>query len=254
MRLRALLALASVIVFSCSHADSGAPARGPATPLDPATTGTIEGTVSLDGPPPAATRLRLAGDPACTAAHGQSVDAGDLPAQEGGLGNVFVYVAHGLEGRVFERPKEPVTIDQRGCLYMPRVSGAQTGQLIEFVNSDPTLHNVHTEAKNSSGTNFGMAVQGGRRSIHIDAPEVMVQVRCDVHPWMRAYLGVLDHPYFAVTPSDGRFRLGDVPAGDYTLAVWHERLGTRELRVTVRAQQATRAVFAFTSRALSAAE
>ena len=84
-----------------------------------------------------------------------------------------------------------------------------------------------------------------RRSIHIDAPEVMVVVRCDVHPWMRAYLGVLDHPYFAVTPSDGSFRLGDVPAGDYTLAVWHERLGSQERKVSVRAQQVTTAEIRF---------
>ena len=247
MRLRGLLALASLIVFSCSRADSGAPARGPATPLDPATTGTIEGTVSLEGAPPAANRLRLAGDPACTAAHGESVDAGDRLVEGGRVANVFVYVAHGLEGRVFERPKEPVTIDQRGCLYLPRIGGAQTGQPIEFVNSDPTLHNVHTEAKNSSGMNFGMAVQGARRSIHIDAPEVMVLVRCDVHPWMRAYLGVLDHPYFAVTPSDGSFRLGNVPAGDYTLAVWHERFGSQERKVGVRPQQVTTAEIRFAS-------
>ena len=193
----------------------------------------------LDGPPPAGTKLRLAGDPACAAADGDLVDVGDVRVEEGRVANAFVYIARGLEGRVFERPKEPVTIDQRGCLYMPRVSGAQTGQRIEFVNSDPTLHNVHLEPGRSSGMNFGLATTGSRRSIHIDVAEVPIVVRCDVHPWMRAYLAVLDHPYFAVTGRDGSFRFADVPQGGLTLAVWHERLGARQVSVTVHAQRTT---------------
>lgn len=238
VRRRELVAVA-LFALSCSRPDAGPPARDPATPLDPATTGNIEGVVRLEGPAPARTRLRLAGDPACVAVHGESVDAGDLLVEGGRVGNAFVYVARGLEGRVFERPTESVTIDQRGCLFVPRVSGAQTGQPIEFINSDAMLHNVHMEPKRSSGTNFGMAVKGARRTIHIDAPEVMVGIRCDVHPWMRAYLGVLEHPYFAVTRSDGSFRLAHVPAGDYMLAVWHERLGRQELNVTVRPEHST---------------
>lgn len=240
------LALALLLLLAaCSHPDTGPPVRAPATPLDPETAGTIEGRVIYLGTPPSAAEIEFAGDPACTAVHPAKADAGDVLVRDGRVENAFVYIERGLEGRVFERPKEPSRIDQRGCLYAPRVTGAETGQSIEFLNSDPTLHNVHTQPERSSGTNFGMAVQGARRSIHIDEPEVMVRVRCDVHPWMRAYVGVLDHPYFTVTGKDGAFRLGNVPAGEYTVAVWHERFGKRDARVVVRAQQTTSAEFRF---------
>jgi plastocyanin len=241
VRLRELAALASFVALACSHSDSGPPPRGPVTPLDPATAGAIEGTVLLDGTPPASARVAFTGDPACVTAQGERLDVGDVLVRDGRVANAFVYLARGLEGRVFARPTRAVTIDQSGCLYVPRVAGAQTGQAIEFVNSDPTLHNVHLEPKRSSGTNFGMAVQGARRSMHIDVPEAMITVRCEVHPWMRAYLGVLDHPYFAVTSPDGSFRLGEVPAGDYTMAVWHERLGVVERSIGVTPQRVTRA-------------
>jgi len=240
VRFRELLALAALFALACSHADTGPPPRGPVTPLDPATTGVIEGAVLIDGTPPASARIEMTGDPAC-ATRGQTVDLGDVVVRDGGVANAFVYLAEGLEGRVFERPTGAVTIDQHGCLYMPRVAGAQTGQTIEFVNSDPTLHNVHLQAVRSSGMNFGMATRGARRAIHIDAPEVMIVVRCEVHPWMRAYLGVLDHPYFAVTPPDGRFRFANVPEGDYTLATWHERLGVARQSVHVARGEVARA-------------
>jgi plastocyanin len=136
---------------------------------------------------------------------------------------------------VFATPTAPIVVDQRGCLYEPRVAGAQRGQDIVFVNDDATLHNVHTKPSKSRAVNFGMASLGERHAIRIDATEVMVPVVCDVHPWMRAYIGILDHPYFAVSAADGSVRLSGVPAGRYTLAVWHERFGTRETDVTVAA-------------------
>ena len=125
--------------------------------------------------------------------------AGDVLVKDGRVENAFVYVKDGLGDRVFAAPAEPVTIDQRGCLYHPRVTGAVTCQEIVFLNSDPLLHNVHGTPHDSRAWNFSMGVQGSRRSIRVDKPEVAVEVRCDVHPWMRAYIGVVDHPYFAVT-------------------------------------------------------
>ena len=232
-------------VVACSRGDSEAPERGPATAIDPATTGTIAGRVTFSGTPPAETELRVAGDAACLAEHQGPVFAGDVRVRDGKVENAFVYVKDGLGGRVFELPKEPVTIDQRGCIYHPHVAGAQTGQEIEFLNSDPTLHNVHTLPKNSSPSNFGMSRKGTSRSIRIAKPEVTVPVKCDVHPWMRAYIGVLDHPYFDLTGEDGAFELKNVPAGDYTLGAWHERFGTREAKLKVEAGKTSEIAFAY---------
>jgi plastocyanin len=163
----------------------------------------------------------------------------------GRLANAFVYVSDGLGGRTFAVPDAPVTIDQRGCLYAPRVLGAQTCQPIRFVNSDPFLHNVHGTPGRSPAWNFGMSVRGSERTIRLEEPEVMVQVRCDVHPWMRAYIGVLDHPYFAVTGPDGRFTLADVPSGDLVVRAWHERFGVRETKVSLGAKETKELTFTY---------
>ena len=235
----AFLALAA-----CSGGDSEAPARGPVTPIDPATTGTIAGKVTLTGTPPAETELRVAGDATCASAHQGPVLAGDVKVRDGKVANAFVYVKKGLEKFVFELPNTPVTIDQRGCIYHPRILGAQSGQEIQFLNSDATLHNVHTTPKNSSPMNFGMSRQGTSRGIRVGKPEVMVAVKCDVHPWMRAYVGVLDHPYFALTGEDGTFELKNVPAGEYTLGVWHERFGERDASLKVEPGKTSETSFA----------
>jgi plastocyanin len=166
--------LAISLLIGCSRGEAPPPDRGPVTPLDPAQTGTVTGTVRVDGPVPPGTVLHLAGDPACTALGYSEITAGDVLVSDGRVQNAFVYVARGLEGRLFERPKEVVRIDQRGCVFMPRIVAAESGQAIEFVNSDPTLHNVHIVAERSKGMNFGLAVAGASRSVHLDVAEVMV--------------------------------------------------------------------------------
>lgn len=196
----------------------------------------------LDGVAPQPALVRMDGDAACGGA-GEAAPAGDVLVRGGRIENAFVYVAAGLEARVFDEPREPVVIEQRSCAYRPRIVGAETGQEIVFVNDDPTLHNVRTMPQLSSAVNFGMSARGERRSIRIAKSEVMVQVRCDVHPWMRAYLGVLDHPYFALTGRDGAFRLANLPPGDYTIAVWHERLGRASRKTTVPSKGEARVDF-----------
>lgn len=202
------------------------------TPLDPGTTGTIAGTVAFAGTPPAMRPVQMNAE--CRALHAEPVLAGDALVADGRVENVFVWVKEGLGDRVFAVPRDPVVIDQKGCLYRPRVAGAQTCQPIEFRNSDAFLHNVRGAPRASSGWNFGMSLQGSTRTVRLEKPEIMVATRCDVHPWMVAYLGVLAHPFFAVTGPDGRFALPGVPAGDYVVAAWHERFGTREARASVR--------------------
>lgn len=243
MKSRVAAICLAVMLAACTNGGDEIPERGPATKIDPATTGTVRGRVTLNGTPPKQSELRISGDAACAAAHEGPVLAGDVLVKDGNVENAFVYVKTGLESFVFALPTEPVTIDQKGCIYHPHVTGAQTGQEIRFLNSDATLHNVHTMPENSSASNFGMSRKGLERGIRIAKPEVMVDVKCDVHPWMKAYIGVLDHPHFALTQPDGTFELTNIPAGEYTVAVWHERFGEKEAKVTVAAGAAADATF-----------
>lgn len=224
--------LAVLVLLGCGGDTSRAPAPRQPTPLDRATLGTIAGEVRVEGAVPPQTDVRFGGSAECLAAHdGGRVPSGDLLVRDGLLQGAFVWVKDGLGDRVFAIPTVPVVIDQSGCLFTPRVAGAQVGQRIMFTNDDPLLHNVHGTPNASPPWNFSLPRHGISRDLRIEAPEIMVSVRCDVHPWMQAWIGVVDHPYFAVTGADGRFRLPDVPPGTYTLGVWHERLGTRETRV-----------------------
>ncbi len=249
-RVVARAALATLLASAaCQRAPASSPvaARTP-TPLDLATTGTVAGTIRFQGtvPPPRAIP-QIASDPTCVAAHPGGLALRDVRAEDGRLADVFVWIARGLEDRVFPVPTTPVVIDQRGCLYDPAVVGAQVGQPIVFVNSDDTLHNVHGEPTQSAPWNFGLGVQGARRTLTIDHAEVPVVIRCDVHPWMRAALGVVPHPYHGVTTTSGGFRLRDVPAGHYVLAAWHATLGTREAEIDVTPGATTTVDLLFTA-------
>ena len=163
----------------------------------------------------------------------------------GGLENVFVYVKDGLGNYYFETPTTPVTLDQKGCHYSPHVFGLRTGQPLEIVNSDQTLHNVNAMAQVNQAFNMGQAMQGMKSQKTFTTPEVMVRIKCDVHGWMNAYAGVLSHPYFAVTANGGAFELKDLPPGTYTIEAWHEKLGTQTQSVTLGAKETKTVSFAF---------
>jgi plastocyanin len=157
----------------------------------------------------------------------------------GALANVFVYVKDGLGNYVYDTPTEPARIDQRECRYRPHVFGMRVGQPLEILNSDPTLHNIHATPKVNNEFNTGQPIQGMKTTHTFTAKEadVIVPFKCDVHGWMNAYVGVLDHPYFAVTKPDGSFSIPNLPPGSYTLAAWHERLGTQTMPLTVAAKE-----------------
>ena len=231
--LRIGLALSVALVVSACGGDRACDTPRAATPLDKSVAGRIAGTVTLQGAAPPMKPLQLGGDPQCAARHQGPVLSGDALVHDGRVENAFVYVKDGLGDRTFAVPQTPVKIDQDGCVYTPHVVGAQTCQPVEFVNSDPVLHNVHGTPSASPAWNFGLPVRGSERAVRVPHPEVAIAVRCDVHPWMRAYVGVVDHPYFAVTGPDGRFTLADLPPGDYVVASWHERFGTQEARVSI---------------------
>ena len=207
---------------------------------------TISGRVGYHGAPPAPQAIDMASDAACHKSRQGDPHREDLlVGPGGGLRNVFVHVASGLEDRAFAPPSVPVTLDQRGCVYTPHVVGLQVGQPLLLINSDPTLHNVHTASQQNAPFNFGMSVQGQRAERYFHHPEVMIKAKCDVHPWMSSYIGVVAHPFFAVTGDDGAFVLRGLPAGSYTVEAWHETLGRQAQTVTLAAAEGREISFAF---------
>jgi hypothetical protein len=157
-----------------------------------------------------------------------------LVVNGGNLANAVVWIKDGLQGWVFAPPAQPVILDQKGCLYVPRVVAGMVGQPVEFRNSDPEAHNVHGRPRVVGGWNFMMSRQGAERTLYFDKAEMGVQVGCDIHPWMKAFLCIAPNPFFGVTGADGLVSLAGVPPGEYGVAVWHESLGTLEQRVTLQ--------------------
>lgn len=216
--------------------------------VDPATAGTVTGRVAIEGPVPANAPLAFAGDPICERAHKGGTGgatAETFVSEQGGLGNVFVYVKDGLGQYYFDVPSEPVKLDQRGCMYQPHVFGVRVGQNVEIVNSDATGHNVHALPNTNQEFNFSQPIQNQKDARFFTAPEVMVHFKCDMHNWMSAYAGVVDHPYFAVTTPGGRFELKQLPPGTYTIEAWHEKLGAVTERVTLAEKGSAEVSFTF---------
>ena len=206
--------------------------------------GGIHGTVTYPGPD-TDKPISMQGDPACASAHSVPVDSGEIALRNGKLANVFVYVKSGLEGKSFPVPAEKKHVDQRGCLFSPRVLGVQVGQAVQFTNGDVTLHNVHALPAANAESNDPQPQGAPPFDKRFDKPEVMVPLRCDIHPWMAAYIGVVLHPYYAVSGEDGAFTIANLPPGRYTLEAWHEKLGTQTREVTIAPGQAMTVDFDF---------
>ena len=240
----AALALA-LISAACGRTQEPARPAEPAVtvnPVDPATAGSITGRIAFAGTAPAPRPIRMNSDPNCTGTNNTETVVVD---GEGGLANVFVYVKDGLGNLRFPVPATPVVLDQQGCRYTPRVLGIQVGQPLAIHNSDHTLHNVHGAAEVNREFNIGQPQAGVSHTHTFSTVEVMVPFRCDVHRWMQAYVGVLDHPFYAVSAADGRFELKGLPPGTYTIEAWHETLGTQTQTVTVGASESADAAFTF---------
>jgi plastocyanin len=229
-------------------ASSGSAAGGgaaPAASVDPATAANITGTIKLEGEAPKPEGIKMNADPVCMR-EGKGQTTEFIVAGDGGaLQNVFVYVKDGLGNRTFSAPQQSVVLDQKGCHYRPHVFGVMVGQPLEIINSDPTLHNIHAMPKANQEFNTGQPIQGMKFNHTFTAKEVMVPFKCDVHGWMNAYAGVLDHPFFATTDASGKFEIKGLPPGDYTVEAWHEKLGTQEQKITVGAKESKEANFAF---------
>jgi plastocyanin len=214
--------------------------------LKPALAGSVAGKVNFTGTVPQMDQISMSADPVCAGLHKDPVFAETVAVNGNGtLKNVFVYVKEGMEDQIFAAPTEPVTLDQQGCWYKPHVFGIQVGQPLQIINSDATLHNVHSLAEKSKQFNLGMPIQGMKLKKTFENPEVMAKFKCDVHPWMNAYAGVLTHPYYSVTGDEGAFEIKDLPAGEYTIEAWHEQYGTQMQKVTVTDEEPISVEFTF---------
>lgn len=215
--------------------------------VDPATSAILKGTIRFTGKKPRRKPIDMSSDPACVEAHhGKAYEEPVVVNPNGTLANVFVYIKSGLEGKEFEVPATPVAFDQRGCEFHPHVLGIQTGQTLQVANSDPVTHNVHPLANVNREWNHSQGAGEAPIARRFARPEVMIRVKCNIHSWMRAYIGVVGHPYFAVTGVDGTFKIQNVPPGDYVIEAWQEALRSQEQKITVPPSGNIEADFKFT--------
>ncbi len=247
---RALFVPVLVLAVACGSEPAAPPAvTGGGVAVDAATAGSLSGRITFTGVPPAADILQMGTDQACvTDGVAEKPSDAVLVDPSGGLENVFVYVKDGLDSKYsFPVPNTPAVLDQVGCRYHPRVVGVQLGQPLDVVNSDDTLHNVHALPVENTEFNEGQPLRGMRMSHMFTAPEVMVRFKCNVHAWMTAYVGVVPHPFFAVTASDGSFSIPGLPPGTYTIEAWHEVFGRKTGQVTIGEREAVTLSFEFSA-------
>ena len=208
----------------------------------------VSGTVTFDGKTPTLKPLAMDADPACAKKHQKPVPSEMLVLGNGNsMGNIMVWVSKGLPaGKTWPAPKTPVVLDQDGCQYKPHVMGVMVGQAYKILNSDGILHNVHALPKINRGFNRPMPATVKEATATFDKAEAVFQIKCDVHPWMNAYVGAFTHPFFSVTGADGKFAISGLDPGTYEITAWHERLGTQTASVTVGANETKAQNFKFT--------
>ena len=245
--LAAVCLCAAVAACSGDPSKSGEPSSPAAAPdakkVDAATAATIKGKVTFEGAVPTNPVIQMASDPACGNAQ---VRAETFMVDNGALQNVFVHIKDGLGNKfIFDTPTEPVKLDQKGCRYTPHVVGVRVTQPLEVSNSDETMHNVHGMPETNREFNKGQPVVGMKNTVAFTAPEVMIPFKCDVHSWMIAYVGVVPHPYFAVTDKAGAFELKTIPPGTYEIEAWHEKLGRQTQTVTLAEKDSKEITFTF---------
>jgi len=215
-------------------------------------TGTIMGTVTFEGDAPFRRAVNFGAELQCKKLHEGKVYYEDIVINDDGtLRDAFIYIRGSVKGE-FEPPTEPVVMDQKGCIFIPHVVGAMVGQPVEFLNSDPVLHNVRTvstQKKPLKETPFNISQpkQGMKYTHTFTKMDIGIPLRCDVHHWMAAFVHVVPHPFFAVTGEKGTFKIQGLPPRTYTLEAWHGKLGAQKVKVTVEAGKTQNVDFVFSS-------
>ncbi len=251
-----LAVFAAVAVAACGGGDAptagggtSAPAAGAIDPASIADPGTISGSINFAGDAPEGQVLQMSADPYCLNAHaGAEVVSQRVVVNDNAtLRYVFVYVKEGLD-QTFTTSADTVELSQEGCMYAPHMIGLQTNQTLSVVNNDDALHNINAQPSGAGNDpfNFAQPIRGMNNQVTFASAEI-IPVKCDVHPWMQAYIGVTNHPYFAVSSEDGSFSINNLPAGDYVVAAWHETMGEQTQNVTVGANETADISFDFGS-------
>lgn len=248
---RILVPSLAFALIACGGGDGSDAAEGgtedaaAAPAVDPAQAATITGVVRFTGTAPAPEPIDMSAEPTCAEKHeGTPTQQTVAVNDDATLRNVFVYVKEGLPDQAWPASDEQPVLDQDGCVYIPHVIGVRTGDDLTIRNSDGLLHNVNAQPQTNRGFNVGQPTNMETKRA-FTTQEVMIPVTCEVHGWMNAYIGVVDHPYFAVTGDGGTFTLEGLPPGTYTVEAWHEKYGTQTMQVTVAAQETGTAEFTF---------
>jgi plastocyanin len=232
----ALIITIALMALASSRRLSAGPADGSAT---------LAGQVKFEGTPPKPSRIDMSADPLCAKAHPTPATTEDVVVgATGGLENVVIYISDGLGSTTYQPPDQPAVFEQKGCQYRPHVLAMQAHQKLNIINSDETTHNIHPGPNNNSEWNMNQP-HGMPLEQTFAREEIAIPVKCNVHPWMKGYIAVFKHPFFAVTDKNGGFELKNVPPGTYKVTAWQEKLGTQSQQVTVAASQSKTLNFAF---------
>ena len=243
--------IASICALLLMAGMLGACPKGPGEePIDlqpggPAPTATLTGRINFEGTPPPNDKVQMSADPYCQMRASEYPTVETVLVSDGGLENVIVFVSSPITGS-YPPPSTPVEVDQRNCHYIPHVFTMMTKQTLNIKNSDATLHNVHGYAEKNPSFNYGQSVQGMVHMVTFGNPEVPLPIRCDVHRWMGAFVGVFTHPFHTVSTKGGAFEL-KLPAGKFEITAWHEKFGTKTTMLEVKDNEKKDVQFNFSS-------